>query len=108
MQLNILATVQQHISAAHEGNRGFLGVGTQHKSCDGCRGVSRAINFCDASLVLSMGRGYYLPWTLANVAETGDDALRPCALEMLKLVGRRLGVQQANALIQAIEENLVS
>lgn len=105
LQLDILASVQQHISAAHEGNRGFFGVGTQHESVSGSRGISRAIDFRDASLLLSTARGYHLVWTLANVAEAGDIALRPRALEMMRLVGRHLGVQQANALIQAIEAN---
>ena len=105
MQTDILATIQQHINAlSSDPNRSpaFFTRATQYPSPSGYEGISTAINFRETDIVLQTSKGYHLLWSLTTVAKFGDETLGPAAIELLQLVGDRLGIRQGHALKAAL------
>ena len=90
LQTDLLATVQQHVST-HTPRRDE---------------TVEAVDFGETKLpVLQTTRGYGLLWHLALVAEKGEMALRSAARQMMRTLGASLGIQQAFALLESIEES---
>lgn len=101
MQMDILATIQQHMNAmSPDPNRSpaFFTRATQYPSPSGYEGISTAINFRETDVVLQTSKGYHLLWSLTTVARFGDETLGPAAIDLLQVVGDRLGIRQGHAL----------
>lgn len=109
LQIDMLATVQQYLGVRPLKEDGTIGFSFPTK-----RAESRMWRSSEAVIpdigqhrlpVLRTTGGHNLLWHLAIIVGKGSPALRPSAREMIQAVGATLGIQQAFALLEAMEED---
>lgn len=109
LQIDTLATVQQHLgvrSLKKDATPGFTSPTEQGTSQT--QWIREAVipNIGQHKLpVLRTTGGTTLLWHLALIVNKGSPALRPAARTMIQAIGDILSIQQAFALLEALEED---